>query len=168
MKVKEILDQFSKMLTNLDRILDKGQQLADAKKFDMDILLTARLAPDQFNLIRQIQITCDTAKLCAARLAGKEAPVHADTEKTLSELKTRIQAVAEYLSTFKDEDFVQALDRKITQPRWEGKHMLGHEYLIQHAIPNFYFHFTTAYSILRHNGVDVGKRDYLGELPLKQ
>lgn len=168
MKVKEILDQFSKMLTNLDRILDKGQQLADAKKFDMDILLTARLAPDQFNLIRQIQITCDTAKLCAARLAGKEAPVHADTEKTLSELKTRIQAVAEYLSTFKDEDFVQALDRKITQPRWGGKHMLGHEYLIQHAIPNFYFHFTTAYSILRHNGVDVGKRDYLGELPLKQ
>jgi uncharacterized protein len=159
--------QYSKMLHNLGRLLDKGGQLAETKKFDVDVLLHSRLAPDQFNLIRQIQIATDTAKLSASRLSGKEAPKHDDTEKTLPELKARIESVIGYLATLSVTDFQGAEKRHITQPRWEGKHMLGTEYVQQHALPNFYFHITTAYSILRHNGVEIGKKDYLGDLPLK-
>jgi hypothetical protein len=160
--------QFTKMLNNLNHILDKGAMSAEARKFDVDVLLNARLAPDQFNLIRQVQIACDTAKLSASRLAGKEAPVHEDKEKTLPELKARIADVINYLATFKPEDFQGAHERKISQPRWEGKYLTGTEFAIQHAIPNIYFHVTTAYAILRNNGVDVGKKDYLGEMPYKK
>jgi hypothetical protein len=159
--------QFKKMLKNLDAILDKGAQFAEAKKFDVEVLLNSRLAPDQFNLIRQVQIACDTVKLGAARLAGKEAPVHDDKEKTLPELKARMNDVIKYLDTFKPEDFNGAEERKVTTPRWEGKYLTGFDYATQHSLPNLYFHFTTAYSILRHNGVDVGKKDYLGEMPYK-
>jgi hypothetical protein len=160
--------QFSKMLNNLNTILDKGAQSAEERKFDVDILLNARLAPDQFNLIRQVQIACDTAKLGAARLAGVEAPIHEDKEKTLPELKARIRDVINYLATFKPEDFQGAHERKISQPRWEGKYISGTEYALMHALPNIYFHITTAYSILRNNGVNVGKKDYLGEMPFKK
>lgn len=160
--------QFSKMLKNLNLILDKGAQFAEAKKIDVDVLLNSRLAPDQFNLIRQVQIACDTAKLGAARLAGIEAPVHEDKEKTLPELKARIDDVIKFLGTITAADFTGAHERKITQPRWEGKYLTGLEYAAQHALPNIYFHITTAYSILRENGVDVGKKDYLGEMPYKQ
>lgn len=159
--------QFTKMLKNLSAILDKGNQYAEAKKFDVEVLLNSRLAPDQFNFIRQIQIACDTAKLGASRLTGKEAPAHDDKEKTLSELKARIEDTIKYLATFKPEDFNGAVERKITTPRWEGKYLTGEEYFVQHMLPNIYFHITTAYSILRHNGVDVGKKDYIGELPFK-
>lgn len=160
--------QFTKMLKNLIVILDKGAQFAESKKIDMDVLLTSRLAPDQFNLTRQIQIACDTAKLASARLAGIEAPVHEDKEKTLPELKARINDVINFLGTIKAEDFQGAHERKISQPRWEGKYLSGAEYAAQHALPNIYFHITTAYSILRNNGVDVGKKDYLGEMPYKK
>lgn len=163
-----IVPQFSKMLNNLNHILDKGAASAEARKFEVDVLLNARLAPDQFNLIRQVQIACDTAKLGAARLAGKDAPVHEDKEKTLPELKARIEDVIKYLATFKPEDFQGAHERKISQPRWEGKYLTGAEYAVQHSIPNIYFHITTAYAILRNNGVDVGKKDYLGEMPFKK
>lgn len=160
--------QFTKMLHNLSLIIDKASANATNRKFEMDVLLNARLAPDQFNFIRQVQIACDTAKLCAARLAGKEAPAHEDTEKTLPEVKARIEKVIGYLNTFKPEDFKGAETRQITQPRWEGKYLTGFEYAAQHAIPNIYFHITTAYSILRHNGVEIGKKDYLGEMPFKK
>ncbi len=160
--------QFIKMLGNLNRILGKAAAYAETKKFDVDVLLNARLAPDQFNFIRQVQIACDTAKLGVARLTGKDAPVHEDNEKTLPELKARLESVASYLGTFKESDFVGAAERKISQPRWEGKYLTGLEFALQHAIPNLYFHITTAYSILRHNGVDVGKKDYLGEMPYKK
>lgn len=161
------ISQFSKMLGNLDRILDKGAAFADSKKIEMDVLLHSRLAPDQFHLIRQVQIACDSAKLAAARLSGKEAPVHEDKEKSLPELKKRIQDVISYLATFKPEDFQGCEERKISQPRWEGKYLTGAEFLLQHATPNVYFHITTAYAILRHNGLDVGKKDFLGEMPFK-
>ena len=157
--------QFKKMLLNLSRVLDKGAKHAEAKKFDVEVLLGSRLAPDQFNFIRQIQSVCDTAKLATARLAGHDAPVHEDNEKTLPELKARIEKVIAYLDGFTVRDFAGAEERRITTPRWEGRYLTGLEYATQHAIPNFYFHFTTAYSILRHNGVDVGKKDYLGEMP---
>ena len=162
------IPQFKKALNNLNKILDKAAANADARKFDSEVLMNARLAPDQFNFIRQIQIACDTAKLGAARLAGKEAPKHDDNEKTLAELKARIESVVAYLGTFSEKDFAGAEERHITQPRWEGKYLTGTEYALEHALPNIYFHITTAYSILRHNGVDIGKKDYLGEMPYKK
>ncbi len=160
--------QFTKMLQNLNKIIDKSVAHAEAKKFDFDILLNSRLAPDQFNFIRQVQIACDTAKLGVARLCGKEAPVWEDQEKTLSEVKARIEKTIDYLKGFTAKDFDGAESRTISQPRWEGKYLTGTEFAIQHALPNLYFHITTAYSILRHNGVDVGKKDYLGEMPFKK
>ena len=162
-----LIPPFVKALTNLNVILDKGQEFADAKKIDSTVLLNTRLIADQFPLTRQIQIACDTAKLGAARLAGKEAPVHDDKEATMAELKNRVNDVIKYLNSFKPEDFKGAEERKISQPRWEGKWMTGEDYLLQHAIPNIYFHVTTAYSILRSQGVDVGKKTYLGEMPYK-
>lgn len=161
--------QMSKMLQNLQHILDKGAAFADGKKVDMAVLLNARLAPDQFNLIRQVQIACDTAKLGAARLSNNvdSAPKHADDETTLAELKQRISDTQAYLATFSDADFANAATQHISQPRWEGKYLTGEEFLMQHVLPNIYFHITTAYAILRHNGVDVGKKDYLGAMPYK-
>ncbi len=161
--------QFSKMLNNLSAILDKGAAFASGKKIDVTVLLNDRLAADQFNLIRQVQIACDTAKLGVARLTGNtdSAPKHADTETTLAELQQRISDTLAYLATFSETDFANAATQQITQPRWEGKYLTGYEFLIQHVIPNIYFHITTAYTILRHNGVDVGKKDYLGAMPYK-
>jgi len=161
------ITQYRKMLDNLSHILDKAAQYAEAKKFSVDVLLNSRLAPDQFNLIRQVQISCDTAKFGAARVCGKEAPSHPDTEATLDELQARIKVVQDYLASFKPEDFHGAEERHVSQPRWEGKYLTGLEFILQHSLPNIYFHITTAYSILRHNGVDVGKKDFLGNMPLK-
>ena len=163
-----IVAQFSKILTNLSELLRLGAKCAEEKKFEPEILWNARLAPDQFNLIRQVQITCDTAKLCAARLSGKEAPKHDDKEKSLADLTSRIDQTKSFLQSISAADLRGADERKITQPRWEGEHLTGQEYLIQHALPNFYFHLTTVYAILRHNGVEIGKKDYLGKLPLKK
>lgn len=161
--------QFSKMLGNLSGFLEKGAAFAEAKKIDVNVLLNSRLAPDQFNLIRQVQIACDTAKLGVARLTGKleSVPTHPDTETTLAELQARIQSVRDYLAGFSPADFEGFEQRQISQPRWEGKYLTGPEFAIQHAIPNIYFHVTTAYAILRHNGVEVGKKDYLGTMPYK-
>lgn len=161
--------QFSKMLTNLSAMLDKAASFSETKKIDVEVLLNSRLAPDQFNLIRQVQIACDTAKLGTARLADKfeSAPKHADTETTLAELQERITSVVAYLAEFTPEDFTKAETLKISQERWKGKYVTGLEFAIQHAIPNLYFHITTTYAILRHNGVDVGKKDYLGPMPYK-
>lgn len=159
---------FTKMLHNLLAILEKGAQFADSKKIDMDVLLNSRLAPDQFPLTRQIQIACDTAKLCAHRLTGKEVPSHADNEKTLAEIKTRIESTIAVLEKLTAADYKDAANKHVTQPRWEGQYLTGEEYVLHHAVPNFYFHITTAYAILRHNGVDIGKKDYLGKLPLKK
>lgn len=161
--------QFSKMLKNLSTILDMGAEFATTKKIDVSVLLNSRLAPDQFNLIRQVQIACDTAKLGVARLAGKvdSAPKHEDGDASLPELQARIQSVLDYLATFSEKDFAEAETIKVSQPRWEGKYLTGLEFAIQHAIPNLYFHITTAYTILRHNGVDVGKKNYLGAMPYK-
>ncbi len=158
------VQQNIRILKNLSAILAKSAAYADSKKFEMDVLLKAYLAPDQFNLTRQVQIACDMAKATAARLAGREIPAHEDNEKTVGELQARIAKVVSYLETFTAKDFVGAAERRITQPRWEGKTLSGTEFLTQWSIPNVYFHVTTAYAILRHNGVEVGKKDYLGEI----
>jgi hypothetical protein len=159
--------QFAKVLNNLDAILTKSAGYADAKKIDFGVLLQSRLAPDQFPLLMQIQIATDTAKLAVFRLTGKEAPPHDDKEKTLPEIRTRLKDVISYLTSVTAQDFKGAEEKKVTQARWEGKYLNGYEYTIQHAVPNFYFHVTTAYEILRHNGVDIGKKDYLGQMPFK-
>ena len=164
-----VVPQFAKMLGNLLTILDEAAKFADEKKFDVGVLLQSRLAPDQFNLMRQLQVACDTAKLGAARLTDteKNAPAHPDTEQTLGEIRARIDSVISYLHGFKPEAFANAAERRISQPRWKEKTLSGQEFLIQHVIPNFYFHVTTAYAILRHNGVEIGKASYLGPMPLR-
>jgi len=167
---KVVVSQFTKMLGNLQAILDETAKYADEKKFDVEDLLQFRLAPDQLNLMRQLQLACDTAKSGAAKLTDteKSAPEHVDSEKTLSEIKVRIESVTSYLDGFSPEDFADSVEQRITQPRWKGKTLSGQEYLIQHVVPNFYFHITTAYAILRHNGVNIGKRSYLGAMPYRE
>ena len=167
---KVVVSQFTKMLENLLAILDETAKYADEKKFNVEDLLQFRLSPDQFNLMRQLQIACDTAKFGAARLTDteKNAPEHVDSEKTLSEIKARIESVITYLGGFSPEDFADSVEQRITQPRWKGKSLSGQEYLIQHLAPNFYFHITTAYAILRHNGANIGKKIYLGALPYRE
>lgn len=158
--------EIKKLLGNLDACLEKAIAHANAKKFDPNLYLQFRLAPDMFPFIRQIQSACDSAKFAAARTAGKDPPSHADDEATMDDARKRIAKVIAYLGEFKESDFDGANDRKISLPRWEGKSMTARDYFIEHAVPNFFFHLTTAYAILRHNGVEVGKRDYLGKLSL--
>lgn len=163
----ETFGQMKKQLAQLDKWLDAATAFATAKSFDPNLFLGFRLSPDQFAFARQVQVTCDTAKLAASRLSGKEAPKHPDTEATLAELQTRVRSVIEYLDGFTAQDFADAATRSVTQPRWEGKTMSGADYFREHAVPNFYFHLTHSYAILRHNGVSIGKRDYLGALSLR-
>jgi uncharacterized protein len=160
----ETIGQMKKMLGQMDKWLVAAAAHAQTKKFDPNVFLSLRLAPDQFPLARQVQSSCDTVKLAAARLAGQQAPSHADTEATLDELRARVSAVIAYLDGFSASDFTGAATRVITQPRWEGRIMTGADYFLEHALPNFFFHATHTYAILRHNGVGLGKRDFLGPL----
>jgi hypothetical protein len=160
----EIFRQMRKQLAQLDVWLDKADASAKARSFDANAFLECRLAPDQSAFVRQVQIVCDTAKVAASRLSGKDAPAHPDTEKTVDELRARVRAVLEYLDGFSAKDFAEAATRSITQPRWEGKTMTGSDYFVEHAVPNFYFHLSHVYALLRANGVALGKRDYLGAL----
>ena len=163
----ETICQMKKMLGQLDKWLDAAAKFAEAKSFDPNLYLGFRLAPDQFGFVRQVQTTCDTVKLAASRLTGKDAPSHPDTEATLADLHARVRAVIAYLDGFSAKDFEGAATRVVTQPRWEGKVMTGASYFLEHAVPNFFFHITHSFAILRHNGVDIGKRDYLGTLSLR-
>jgi hypothetical protein len=156
--------EMKKLLRSLDGCIDKAVAFAAAKKFDPNVLLQSRLAPDMFPFVRQVQACCDQAKYAAARLAGREAPSHPDTEQTIDEVKKRIATVVAYLDEFSERDFAGVADRIVAMPRWEGKSMTAVNYFAEHAQPNFYFHLAMAYAILRHNGVDIGKRDYLGQL----
>jgi hypothetical protein len=160
----ESILQMKKSLGQFDKWFDLAESYAKERSFEPNLYLNFRLAPDQFAFVRQVQTTCDTAKLCAARLSGKEAPKHPDNEQTLDELRARVRSVVAYLDSFSAKDFDGAATRSITQPRWEGKVMTGQDYFLEHAVPNFYFHAAHSYAILRHNGVPVGKRDYLGAL----
>ncbi len=162
----ETVTQFAKMLENLDRWLETGVAFAEKKSFDADVLAQSRLAPDQYELVRQVQSACDAAKYAAAYLAGKQAPSHPDTEKTIKELRARIATCASYLRSVKEAEYAGAAEARVA-PAWlQGKWMRGRDYLTQVAIPNFYFHVTTAYAILRHNGVELGKLDFIGSMPV--
>jgi hypothetical protein len=159
--------QMKKTLGQLEKWLEIATTNAQARSFDANVLLSARLAPDQFPLTRQVQTACDTAKLGASRLTGKPAPKHEDNENSIDELRARVSSVISYLDTYTEQDFEGAATRSVTQPRWEGKSMTGHDYFLEHNVPNFFFHVTIVYAILRHNGIPLGKRDYLGQLSLK-
>ena len=158
---------FTKLLSNVEKWLDKAAAYADAKKFDVETLVGARLAPDQYAFVRQIQAACDQAKFTVAKLTGKEPPAHPDTEKTMAEILQRIRTLVAYLGTFKREDFNGAEERPCSHSWMGGKSLRGGDYLDHLALPNFHFHLTTAYDILRHNGVDLGKMDYLVDLPFR-
>jgi hypothetical protein len=158
---------FTKLLANVEKWLDKAAAHADAKKFDVDGLANARLAPDQYPFLRQLQAACDQAKFTVAKLTGKEPPSHPDTEKTMAEIRQRIRTVVGYLGTFQREDFHGAEERPCSHSWMGGKSLSGADYLHHFALANFHFHMTTAYDILRHNGVDVGKSDYIVDLPFR-
>jgi hypothetical protein len=163
----ETFSQMKKQLGQLDKWLETAAAYAETKKFDPKNFLGLRLTVDQFPFARQVQITCDTAKLGASRLTGKEAPTQPDTEETIAELRARVQSVIAYLGGFTAKDFEGTATRSITQPRWEGKTMTGADFFLEHALPNFFFHLTTAYALLRQAGVPIGKRDFLGALTQK-
>jgi hypothetical protein len=158
----ETFAQFKKQLGQLDKWLGTAAEYAESKKIDPAVFPGLRLAADQFPLARQVQICCDTVKLALTYLTGKPADSQADEEKTLPELQARVRWVIGYLDSFNAKDFEGAASRVVSQPRWKGEWMTGEDYFLQHVMPNFYFHLTTAYAILRHNGVNVGKRDFLG------
>jgi hypothetical protein len=155
---------FIKYLRSAGRWLDKAEAHAKEKKFDPEVLMQARLAPDQFPLLRQLTAACDSAKWAAAKLAGRQGPSHPDTEVTLAELRARLSTVISYLETFRKEDYAGAEERLCQHAWMEGKSVRGAHYICEFALPNFFFHMTSAYQILRHNGVPLGKPDYLGRL----
>jgi len=153
-----------RVMTSLAALLGKAAQHAEARKIDPAVLVGARLAPDMFPLSRQVQIASDTAKIGASRLAGVAAPSWEDSEKTLPELIARVERTVGYLETLAPAQFEGAEDREI---RWKTpvvgeRSMAGLPYLLHQLLPNLHFHCTTAYAILRHNGVELGKMDYLG------
>jgi hypothetical protein len=153
---------FQQMLPCLSAVLDKGAAFAAAKKVDPSVLIQARLAPDMFPLSRQVQIACDFAKGAVARLAGQEPPKWADTEASFDELKARIKKTLDYINEFKPSQIDGSEEKTISLPMGgETRTFKGENYLVSVVLPNFYFHVTTAYAILRHNGVELGKYDYL-------
>jgi hypothetical protein len=154
-----------RMLENLTVILEKGEAFAEAKKIDPSVLLGARLAPDMFPLSRQVQIATDGAKGLVARLAGVEVPSYPDTETTFAELKARIARTIAFIQTVPAASIDGSEDKTITLKLRQEVSFPGRFYLLDFVIPNLHFHVTTAYLILRHNGVELGKIDYLGPLP---
>jgi hypothetical protein len=154
---------FERMLGNLSQWLDKAEAYAAAKKFDPAVLLAARLAPDMLPFTAQVQIACDSAKFAVARLAGVEAPRFADDETTFADLKSRVGRTIAFVQSVPAALASGSETREIAVPRRDGAMVLpGEAYLKHYAMPNFYFHLTTAYALLRHNGVELGKSDFLG------
>ena len=156
--------RFANILRNLSAILEKAEAHCAAKKIEPTALTTCRLFPDMFPLTRQVQIACDTAKGATARLAGIDIPKHEDTEQTFAELKARIAKTIDFVESVSAAK-IEGSDEKeiVLQMRSGERRFKGMQYLLGHAYPNFYFHVTTAYNILRHNGVEVGKADFIGK-----
>ena len=156
---------FVKTLGNLSAILDKAAAHAEAKKIDPAVLLASRLYPDMFPLTKQVQVACDFAKGTVARLAGQEPQKYDDNETTIEALKARIAKTVDYVQGFQAAQFAGAEERDVQMKiRDQTLTFKGLSYLAHMALPNFYFHATTAYDILRHNGVELGKRDFIGAI----
>ncbi|MES2663218.1 MAG: DUF1993 domain-containing protein [Pseudomonadota bacterium] len=161
----QVIPTLSWSLKNMLRVLEKGLEYANEKEIDPKVLFEARLFPDMLSFVWQIRIATDTAKGCAARLAGREAPVFHDDETEWSQLAGRVQRTIDYLATFKESDFDGPLDRRITLTLPKVTLVFTPQDYINHfVLPNYYFHMTTAYNLLRHNGVPLGKRHFLGKL----
>jgi len=155
--------RFANVLGNLSNILDKAQAHVDAKKLDAAALTNFRMYPDMFPFTRQVQIACDTAAGLVARLAGVEILVHENNEVTFADLKARIAKTIAFMQSIPAEKIDGTEDKDIVTKRGDKEtHYKGMQFLLGHAVPNVYFHVSTAYNILRHNGVEIGKRDYLG------
>jgi hypothetical protein len=162
------LPTFEIMLNALSSVLEKAEAFAKAKKIDDTVMLRSRLAPDMFDLARQVQVATDGAKRGSARLAGVEAPAFEDNETTLAQLRERVAKTVAFLKTLDAKKIVAASDREIVFPLGPKKgHMKGDDYLNHFVLPNFYFHCSAAYAILRELGVEVGKQDFLGQIPIK-
>jgi len=156
-----------KSLQNLKAILAKAKVFAEAKKIEESVLLEARLALDQFPFVKQVQIVCNNANGTAGRLTGVEAPKMENDEKTLAELEARIEKTIAFVSSLTEAQFEGSEEQKVPIYFLPGKYLPGYEYVTEMALPNFYFHLTTAYSILRHYGLELGKADYLGNIDFK-
>ena len=160
----EVVSQCVHSLKNLEPCLDKAERYAAARKFDVGVLLTSRLAPDMQNFIYQVQSACDYVKAAAAWLSGQTPPHHPDTEQTIGELRARIRKTIVFAEGVKEAEYAGANERTIKLSWMPGKAIGGEDYLLQVVVPNTFFHIAMAYAILRHNGVDVGKRDFLGPM----
>ncbi|MGZ8290612.1 MAG: DUF1993 domain-containing protein [Telluria sp.] len=154
---------FKQILNSLSAIIDKAESHATDKKFDPPALLQARLYPDMFPFLRQVQVACDFAKGCSARLAGADVPRYDDTEATFGDLKQRIARTLAFIDSL-PRDAIEASEQRdiVTGSGASAREFKGQVYLVHYAMPHFYFHATTAYAILRHNGVEVGKKDFIG------
>jgi len=162
----QVISQCTQSLKNLEGWLDRAQQHAAAKKFDVGVLLASRLAPDMKDFIYQVQSACDYVKAGAGWLSGQKPPKHEDNERTIHELRDRIRKTIAFAESVKEEQYAGAGERKISLPWAPGKVIRGEDYLPQMIIQNVYFHLAMAYAILRHNGVEIGKMDFLGPTSL--
>ena len=158
----QVIWQCVHMLKNLESWLDKAEEHAAAKKFDVGVLMAGRLAPDMKPFIYQVQSACDYVKAGAAWLSGQTPPKHEDNEQTIDDARARIQKTIAFAESVREVQYAGASDRKVSLSWAPGKHLCGKDYLLQMTIPNVYFHVAIAYAILRHNGIDIGKMDFLG------
>lgn len=163
----DIISQMAQTMRNLQAILVKAEEHAARLKFEPENYLTLRLFPNMLPFSAQIRILTDASKFAAAYLSGQTPPVTEDNEKTWADYKSRLATAIGYIETFKPERFANAADVKVSLKSFNGKYMTGHDFLICRQSPNFHFHVVTAYNLLRQSGVEVGKGDYLGALPLK-
>ena len=162
----QVIHQCTQALNQIEIWLDSAERHAKLKKYDVNVLMTSRLAPDQHHFITQVQFGGDYVKFGAARLTGQAPPKWEDNERTIEEVRARIQKTVAFVQSIKEEQYEGAAERMLEVNWAPGKRIRGVDYLLQLTIPNVYFHITTAYSILRHNGVDIGKSDFLGSVAL--
>jgi hypothetical protein len=162
----EVIGQCTQSLKNLETCLDKAERYAATKKFDVGVLMSSGLAPDMQPFTYQVQSACDYVKGGAAWLSGQTPPRHEDNEQTINELRARIQKTVAFVESIKEAQYARASESKVKLSWAAGKVIDGKDYLLQMIIPNTFFHIAMAYAILRHNGVDVGKMDFLGPINL--
>jgi hypothetical protein len=160
----EVVAQCTESLKTVEVWLDKAERQAAARKFDIGVLMADRLAPDMKDFVYQVQSACDYVKGAAAWLSGQTPPRHEDNERTVGEIRDRIRKTVAFVESVKEQQYEGAKERRVGFTWAPGKDMAGDDYLLQMIIPNVYFHLSMAYAILRHNGVDVGKMDFLGQL----
>jgi hypothetical protein len=160
----QAISQCTQMLRNLESWLDKAEEHAGVKTFDVGVLMTDRLAPDMKPFTYQVQSACDYVKAAAAWLSGQTPPKHEDTEQTIDDVRARIRKTVAFTESVTEAQYTGAAERKVSLSWTPGKVLGGEDYLLQMTIPNVYFHIAMAYAILRHNGVDIGKMDFLGPI----